>query len=172
MSTLLAFSALLASSTLAAHPTAPAPGFVQVEVMEVVPTDDGFAVLLLHKEADLVLPIFIGNAEGLAIKQRLEKQPSPRPMTHDLLEDVITELGAKLVRIEIDDLKANTFLGRLVLEHNKKQLTLDSRPSDSIAIALGLSAPILVSHSVLDRAGVPLKESAKKSKRSPRPETL
>lgn len=172
MSTLLAFSALLASAALAVHPSAPKAGFVQVEVMEVVPTEEGFAVLLLHKEAELVLPIIIGNAEGLAIKQRLERQHPPRPMTHDLLEDVITELGAKLLRIEIDDLKANTFLGRLILEQNKKQLTLDSRPSDSIAIALGLSAPILVSNSVLERAGVPLRESARKPKRTAKPETL
>jgi hypothetical protein len=164
---------LFVSTALAADAGVKKPVFVAVEVMEVVDTEDGFAVLLLEREAKQVLPIFIGPAEASAIKQRLERQRPPRPMTHDLLEDVITALDAKLLRIEIDDLKANTFLGRLVLEQKKKVITLDSRPSDSIAIALGLGAPIMVSRAVLDRAGVPL-EGTKKPERPKHPgaETL
>lgn len=171
MARLLALSLLLASHALAGDAGVKGPVFVAVEVLEVVDAEDGFAVLLLQKEAAVVLPIFIGPAEANAIKQRLEKARPPRPMTHDLLEDVITAMGAKLVRVEIDDLKANTFLGRLVLEQRKKVTTLDARPSDSIALALGLGAPILVAQPVLDRAGVPLK-GKKAPKKHPVPETL
>lgn len=170
MSRLLVLGTLLAASAFAAEPKAPV--FVPVEVLEVVESEGGFAVLLLQREQKLVLPIFIGPAEGMAIRQRLEKQRPPRPMTHDLLEDVITALGARLMRVEIDDLKANTFLGRLVLEQKKKMITLDARPSDSIAIALGLGAPILVSPVVLQRAGVPMDEERRKPPRGPKTETL
>lgn len=172
MDKLLALGVLLAASAFAADAGMKGPVFVAVEVLEVVDTEEGIAVLLLQKEAGVVLPIFIGPAEANAIKQRLEKTRPPRPMTHDLLEDVITALGAKLLRVEIDDLKANTFLGRLVLEQRKKVTTLDARPSDSIAIALGLGAPILVAQPVLDRAGVPLKGKKPPHQKHPAPETL
>jgi hypothetical protein len=174
MRRLPALAALLASTAFAADPSAKGPVFVPVEVLEVVETGEGFAVLLAERGSKLVLPIFIGQAEGNAIRQRLEKTRPPRPMTHDLLEDVITALDAKLLRIEIDDLKANTFLGRLILEQRKKVITLDSRPSDSIAIALGLGAPIHVAKTVLERAGVPADGSKKKQepKHHAGPETL
>ena len=170
MSRLLALGVLLASSVFGADGGAKGPLFVPVEVLDVIDADEGFAVLLLQRQQHLVLPIFVGRAEGLAIRQRLEKQRPVRPMTHDLLEDVITALGAKLLRVEIDDLKANTFLGRLVLEQQKKLLTLDARPSDSIAVALGLGAPILVSQGVLQRAGVPQDGTA--PPKGPKTETL
>lgn len=174
---LLAVALTTSSFCLAADPpkaAAPkAPVFERLEVLEVMETEQGFAVLLFKKSEELVLPIFIGPAEGLAIQMRLKKQTSPRPMTHDLLEDVIEALGAKLVRIEVDDLKSDVFLGRLILEQKDgKSLTVDARPSDSIAIALGLGAPILVSRRVLDRAGVPVKDFGKKRERvDPPPKT-
>lgn len=172
MSRVLALGVLVASSVFAADAGVKAPGFLRVEVLEVIEAEDGFAVLLIQREQGLVLPIFIGPAEGMAIRQRLEKLHPPRPMTHDLLEDAITALGAKLLRVEIDDLKANTFLGRLVLEQKKKLITLDARPSDSIALALGLGAPLFVSPAVLQRAGLPLEGGAATVKPGVKPETL
>jgi uncharacterized protein len=170
MNRLLALSVLLASTGFGADGGAKAPSFVPVEVLDVIDADEGFAVLLLQRQQHLVLPIFVGPVEALAIRQRLEKQHPVRPMTHDLLEDVITGLGSKLLRVEIDDLKANTFLGRLVLEQQKRVITLDARPSDSIAIALGLGAPILVSQAVLQRAGVP--QDVPPAPKGPKTETL
>ncbi|MDP1826967.1 MAG: DUF151 domain-containing protein [Archangium sp.] len=171
MRALFVLTVLMSSPAFAADAGVKGPVFVAVEVLEVVDTEDGIAVLLLQKEAGVVLPILIGPAEANAIKMRLEKSRPPRPMTHDLLEDVITAMGAKLLRVEIDDLKANTFLGRLVLEQRKKVTTLDARPSDSIALALGLGAPILVAQPVLERAGLPLK-GKKPARKHPVPETL
>lgn len=158
---------VLSSACLAADAGLKGPAFEKVEVADVIETEEGFAVLLLKRDEELVLPIFIGPAEAMAIQMRLKKQTSPRPMTHDLLEDVIGALGGKLLRIEVDDLKSDVFLGRLIIDQKGKTLTLDARPSDSIAIALGLNAPIHVSRAVLDRAGLSMKDLGKKRRRPP-----
>lgn len=151
-----------------------APVFVPVEVVDVIETDEGLAVLLLERKEGLALPIMIGPNEALAISLRLQKKMPPRPLTHDLLEEVITRLGGRLVRVEIDDLQANTFLGRVVIARGKQTVTLDARSSDAIALALGLGAPIQVSRAVLDRAGLSVKDMGRKTKPGPQltPETL
>ncbi|MCC6332830.1 MAG: bifunctional nuclease family protein [Myxococcales bacterium] len=142
--------------TLTAPPADAGVTFVPVRVLDVIELEDGgWAVLLAEKGTDTVLPIFIGGTEGLAIRLRLDHQVTPRPLTHDLLEDAIEALGGTVVRVEIDDLKADTFLGRVVLKQRAgKLVTLDARPSDSIALALGTGAPIHVASSVLERAGL------------------
>lgn len=139
-------------------PAAKAPVFVTVTVLNVVQLDDGWAVLLTRQEEDLYLPIYVGSAEGLAIRMRLDHQVAPRPMTHDLLESTIEALGAKVAKIEIDDLRHDVFLGRLHLLQGAKPVQLDARPSDCIAVALGTGAPIYVSRRVLDRAGLTKKD--------------
>lgn len=145
-----------------------APGhFVTMEVLDVVELDEGWAVLLQRKDEGVVMPIFIGPAEGLAIRLRLDKKVPPRPLTHDLLEDVVEALGARVVKIEVDDLKSDVFLGRIYLEQAKKPVQLDARPSDSIALALGTGAPIHVSRRVLDKAGLK-KEDLLKKRRAPK----
>lgn len=143
---------------LSAAPKSPDAGvaFVPVKVLDVLELDDGgWAVLLGEAGADTVLPIFIGTTEGLAIRLRLDKQVTPRPLTHDLLEDAIEALEGTVVQVDIDDLKADTFLGRITLRRKGgKPVVLDARPSDSIALALGTGAPIRVARPVLDRAGL------------------
>ncbi|MEW6431500.1 MAG: bifunctional nuclease family protein [Myxococcota bacterium] len=150
--------ALALGFALAAAPQGADAGveFVPVKVLDVLELDDGgWAVLLGETGADTVLPIFIGGMEGLAIRLRLDKQVTPRPLTHDLLEDAIEALGGTVVQVEIDDLKADTFLGRIHLKPKaRRPVVLDARPSDSIALALGTGAPIFVARPVLDRAGL------------------
>jgi len=157
-------------------PAAKAPVFVTMTVLNVVQLDDSWAVLLTRPEEDLYLPIYIGNAEGLAIRMRLDHKVAPRPMTHDLLESTIEALGAKVTKIEIDDLRHDVFLGRLHLQQGARPVELDARPSDAIAVALGTGAPIYVSRRVLDRAGLTKKDLQQRRGRPPeepqKPESL
>lgn len=165
---------LAAALSLSAAPKSPDAGvaFVPVTVLDVIELEDGaWAVLLGEQGADTVLPIFIGPLEGLAIRLRLDKQVTPRPLTADLLEDAIEALGGTVVRVDIDDLKADTFLGRITLRPKSgKPVVLDARPSDSIALALGTGAPIHVARSVLDSAGLSRKTLKSKPK-GPGPKT-
>lgn len=142
---------LIACLLLAAAP----PVEVEVVVRDVIPTEDGSeAVLLSPRAEEVVLPIFVGPAEGNAIRMKLQRQTPPRPMTHDLLDTMIKALGGKVTRVFIDDLKRNTFLAKIYVEQKGKVHELDARPSDSIALALRCNAPIFTARRVLDEAGV------------------
>ncbi len=109
-------------------------------------------VVVLRSEDGRILPIYIGLAEAIAIYSALRGEVPPRPMTHDLLVDVIKRLDAKVERVVIDDLIENTFYARLILKQNDKTIEIDARPSDSIAIAVRLACPIFVEDKVLDEA--------------------
>ncbi|HIP63565.1 MAG TPA: bifunctional nuclease family protein [Archaeoglobus profundus] len=111
-------------------------------------------VVVLRAEDGRILPIYIGMAEAMAIHSALKKQIPPRPMTHDLLVEVINKLNAKVEKIVIDDLIDNTFYARLVLKQNDHRIEIDARPSDCIAIAVRLACPIYVEKKVLDEAGL------------------
>lgn len=109
-------------------------------------------VLLKDMEEKDVLPIWIGLLEASSIATALENIGTPRPMTHDLLKNVLDGLGASIVRIEINDLKDNTYYALLHLEVNNKRIVIDSRPSDAIAMALRTNAPIFVEESVINKS--------------------
>jgi uncharacterized protein len=109
-------------------------------------------VILKDLEEKDVLPIWIGLLEASSIATAIENITTPRPMTHDLLKNILDELGAKIVKIEVNDLKDNTYFALLHMEVNKKRLVIDSRPSDAIAIALRTGASIFVDESVIKRA--------------------
>ncbi len=115
-------------------------------------------VILREKDADRYLPIWIGPAEADAIAVRLQDVSVARPMTHDLLRNLIDQLGAKIVHIVVHDLSNDTFFARIVLNVNGETMEVDSRPSDAIALAVRAEAPIFAEESVLDRAGVVLDE--------------
>ena len=115
-------------------------------------------VILREKAADRYLPIWIGPAEADAIAVRLQDVSVARPMTHDLLRNLIDQLGAKIVYIVVNDLSNDTFFARIVLDVNGDTMEVDSRPSDAIALAVRAEAPIFAEESVLDRAGVVLDE--------------
>jgi bifunctional DNase/RNase len=136
-------------------------GMVEVEVADVRATPFGGGVVLLRTRGDggEVVPVFVGETEATAISMRLSRQKYVRPLTHDLFEAVLAEHGIRVVRIEIDDLKENVFLGRLFLvDREGRETRLDARPSDGIALALGAEAPIYVSKSVIERSGEPARE--------------
>ncbi len=109
-------------------------------------------VILRGTEGDSVLPIWVGIFEANAIALQIEKIQTPRPMTHDLLKSLLGSVGASLQKIVINDLKDNTFYALIHLKQGDRELTVDSRPSDAIAIALRTNSPIFVDSAVIEKA--------------------
>ncbi len=107
------------------------------------------------------LPIWIGAMEAMAISMVLNKVAFPRPMTHDLLLNVIAGMGGKLARVEITALEEGTYFADLVVIQNGQPRRIDARPSDAVALALRAEAPILVAETVLARAGTADKAAPK-----------
>ena len=109
-------------------------------------------VILKDKAGDRVLPIWVGVFEANAIALQIENVSTPRPMTHDLLRNIITDLDGRVDRIVVSDLKDNTFFALIHLTVKGEGIAVDARPSDAIALALRTRAPILVEESVIDNA--------------------
>jgi bifunctional DNase/RNase len=110
-------------------------------------------VVILRDEGDGVfLPIWVGIFEANAIAIEMEKIATPRPMTHDLLKNVLAELHARVDRIVINELKENTFFARIHLSRGSESWIIDSRPSDAIALALRSKADIFVEEEVLEKS--------------------
>ena len=107
-------------------------------------------IILKNPDGKTVLPIWVGIFEANAIAMQLEEVVSPRPMTHDLLKNVIDGLKAHVERVVITDLKDNTFFALIHLLRDGQHYTIDARPSDAMALALRAAAPILVESRVLD----------------------
>ena len=119
-------------------------------------------VMLKEKEIDRYLPIWIGPAEADAIAVKLQGVAVPRPLTHDLLHSIVDALGATVNSIIVSDLKNDTFFAKIVLNVDGEQMEIDSRPSDAIALAVRVEAPIYAEEGVLDKAGILLdKETGK-----------
>lgn len=116
-------------------------------------------VILKSTKQERYLFIWIAHPEAYAIAVELQGTTSPRPLTHDLLKNVITELGAKITSIVISDLIEEIYYARLVLDVAGRHVEVDSRPSDAIALAVRTKTPIYVEESVLERAGVALEQS-------------
>ncbi|OGO50401.1 MAG: hypothetical protein A2148_01990 [Chloroflexi bacterium RBG_16_68_14] len=111
-------------------------------------------VILKEKNADRYLPIWIGPAEADAITVRLQEVSVARPLTHDLLRDVVERLGASVDSVVVNDLADDTFYARIFLNVNGERIEIDSRPSDAIALAVRAQVPIYAEDSVLEKAGV------------------
>ena len=109
-------------------------------------------VILKDKEGDRVLPIWVGLFEANAIALQIENVATPRPMTHDLLRNIITDLEGRVDRIVVNDLKENTFYAVVHLTVRGERVAVDARPSDAIALALRTRAPILVEETVIENA--------------------
>ena len=114
-------------------------------------------VLLKEIDGDRVLPIWIGHAEASAIAMVLEGVKTERPLTHDLMKSIINALKVKVTRVLISDLKDNTFYAKIFLESNGSIMSIDARPSDSIALALRIKAPIFVADEIMQSSGTSLK---------------
>ncbi len=109
-------------------------------------------VLLRDPSSDRVLPIWVGPVEANAIALQVENVQAPRPMTHDLLRNVLAELGAALTRVVITDLHDNTFYAYLELKRGSEVIFVDARPSDALALSIRTRAPVFVDTKVLDQA--------------------
>ncbi len=120
-------------------------------------------VILKATKQERYLFIWIAHAEAYAIAVELQGTTSPRPLTHDLLKNVITDLGAKIVSVVISDLIEDIFYARIVLDVAGRHVEVNSRPSDAIALAVRAKTPIYVDDGVLERAGVALETNDEQS---------
>ncbi|PWB79896.1 MAG: hypothetical protein C3F08_05670 [Candidatus Methylomirabilota bacterium] len=109
-------------------------------------------VILKDPDERRALPIWVGIFEANAIALELEKVSTPRPMTHDLLKNILDGLGITVQQITVNDLKENTFYATIDLNHNGSVVQIDARPSDAIALALRTNAPIFVAENVVAQA--------------------
>lgn len=113
-----------------------------------------YALILNESEGNRRLPIIIGTFEAQAIALELEHIKPPRPMTHDLLRNVIQSFNTFVKQITIHELKEGTFYAKVSYDHDGQSIDQDARPSDAIALAIRFSAPIYVSKMILDEAGI------------------
>ncbi len=127
---------------------------VQAEIWTVAHTEEGNAVLVRPIGSDLAVPIFIGQAETQSLLIGLGDVPMPRPLTHDLIIALLNSLNAVLSRIEINDLKDNTFFAKLILGKGNEEIIVDARPSDALALAVRQKCPVYIAESIIDAAGV------------------
>ncbi|HML24566.1 MAG TPA: bifunctional nuclease family protein [Aggregatilinea sp.] len=111
-------------------------------------------VILKDPVSSKYLPIFIGPCEAEAIAVKLQGMAMERPLTHDLMKSILTELGGQVKHIVVNDLRQDTFFAQIVLDLNGETHQIDSRPSDAIALAVRLEVPIYVEDSVMERAGI------------------
>ena len=109
-------------------------------------------IILKDPDERRALPIWVGIFEANAIALELEKVSTPRPMTHDLLKNILEGLGITVKQVIVNDLKENTFYAMIELNHNGGVITIDARPSDAIALALRVNAPIFVTEKVVTAA--------------------
>jgi hypothetical protein len=109
-------------------------------------------IILIDCKGERALPIWVGFFEANAIALQMENIPTPRPMTHDLLKNILAGFNAKVKKILINDLQDNTYYALIFVEAHKKTLVFDSRPSDAIALALRLRTPIFVEEEVLNKS--------------------
>ena len=125
---------------------------MKVKGLMIDPVSNMPIIVLKNPDGKTVLPIWVGIFEANAIAMQLEDVVSPRPMTHDLLKNVIEGLKANVDQVVITDLRDNTFFASIHLKRDGEEYTVDARPSDAMALALRASAPIYVSKEVLDKS--------------------
>ncbi|MFH1370840.1 MAG: bifunctional nuclease family protein [Planctomycetota bacterium] len=126
---------------------------IEVELSKIIINEasDQQVIVLKERYGQRSFPIVIGIVEIFAIDRRLKGITPPRPMTHDLLDSIIQNLGARIERIVVNDLRNHTFYARIVLSLNGKIVEVDSRPSDAIALGAATNAPIFVAEQVFDK---------------------
>jgi bifunctional DNase/RNase len=111
-------------------------------------------VLLKTADGNKFLPIWIGHPEAAAILMKLQGATTPRPMTHDLVTDMLQQLDAQVVRICVTELRENTFYASITLQQDGSEIEVDSRPSDAIALAVRAEAPIFAADRVIEESAI------------------
>lgn len=127
---------------------------MKIRGLMVDPSTNMPIVILKDTENDTLLPIWVGIHEAQAIAMEIEKATAPRPLTHDLLKNMMQGLNARLKRIVVTELREDTFFATLWMEQNGEAVALDARPSDALALALRADCPIFVEEEVLRTAKV------------------
>jgi hypothetical protein len=126
---------------------------MKVRGLTLDPLSNMALVILRDLEGTKALPIWVGIPEANAIALEIEQVPTPRPMTHDLIRNILQGINATVTRIVVNDLKDSTFYATIFLSLQGQEVRIDSRPSDAIAVALRVKAPIYVTLDVIERAG-------------------
>jgi uncharacterized protein len=126
---------------------------MKVRGLTLDPLSNMALVILRDLEGNRALPIWVGIPEANAIALEIEQVPTPRPMTHDLIKNILEGINASVTRVVVNDLRDSTFYATISLSLQGKEFHIDSRPSDAIAVALRVQAPIYVTLDVIERAG-------------------
>ena len=111
-------------------------------------------VLLKTAEGNRFLPIWIGHPEAAAILMKLQGATTPRPMTHDLVTEILSQLDAQVIRITVTELRENTFFAEITVQQDGSEIQIDSRPSDAIALAIRADAPIFAADDVIEESAI------------------
>lgn len=129
---------------------------IELEVHDVIPIEEAgtHAVVMVSSDGSTLLPIFVDEGAAIAIAFRLAERDSPHPLPQDLLDNVVKGMGGKVSQVRIDDVQDDVYTGRVVISDQGKELALDARPSDSIAMALTQHARIFATQKVIDSAGI------------------
>ena len=131
---------------------------VEAEIWSIARIGQDNAVLIRPVGTQVAVPIYIDQSQTQSILIGLGNVPLPRPLTHDLLIATLKELSVKIQRVEITSLKDGTYFAQLILEHNGTNITIDSRPSDSIALAVRTKCPIFIAEEVVEEAANEISE--------------
>jgi bifunctional DNase/RNase len=128
----------------------------EVELSKIIinETVDQQIVVLSEKDGERSFPIVIGMPEILAIDRRLKGIELPRPMTHDLLASAIEQMGGKVGKVVVNDLVDHTFYARIHVDVKGEKIEIDSRPSDALALGVGLNVPVFVDEQVFEKMGI------------------
>jgi bifunctional DNase/RNase len=126
-----------------------------------------FVVILRDDVNNRWLPIVVGNTEAQAIALQLENVAPPRPLTHDLIKNLLESIEARIARVVVNDLRENTYFALISVKVNSHDTDIDARPSDAIALALRMQAPIFVAESVMEKASVSDKDTEPEDAPSP-----
>lgn len=127
---------------------------VRVERVTLDTVNNRFVIILKDDLHNRWLPIVVGPAEAQAIALQLENIRPPRPMTHDLMKNILDSMHASILRVVVTELKDNTYFAEIDIKKNGDQSSIDARPSDAIALALRTSAPIFVNEEVMQKASI------------------
>ena len=131
---------------------------IPVQVGNISVSNVGFVVFLKNPDNEKTVPIFIGGPEAQAIALKLNKVEPPRPMTHDLMKNIMDAFEGRLEKVVVHSLNEGTFYAQLLVDFEGQQMEIDARPSDAIALSLRYNAPIFVTEEVMEEAGVYLGE--------------
>ena len=126
---------------------------VEMELFKIVINEasEEQVIILKEKNGTRSFPIVIGIYEAAALDRQVRNVKTPRPLTHDLIINILQGLNAQVQKIVVNDLQKNTFYARIILNNNGKELGIDSRPSDAVVLATHLNAPIFVDEIILDK---------------------